>query len=93
MESYEVVAAAAARGIPSVVIRVVSDSVERALPDFNRALKPDGEVNPWAMLRIVLGSPLRTAKLVSLNRKAMSTLTPVLRAVLSAEWTAAKDLE
>lgn len=93
MESYEVVAAATARGIPSVVIRVVSDSVERALPDFNRALKPNGEVNPWAMLRIVLGSPVLTAKLVSLNRKAMATLTPVLRAVLSTDWTAAKALQ
>lgn len=93
MESYEVVAAATARGVPSVVIRVVSDSVERALPDFNRALKPNGEVNPWAMLRIVLGSPLLTAKLVSLNRKAMATLTPVLRAVLSTDWTAAKALQ
>jgi nucleoside phosphorylase len=92
MESYELVAAAAARGIPSLVIRVVSDSVERDLPDFNRALKPDGTVNPWAMLRIVLGSPLRTAKLVSLNRKAMATLTPALRAVLSADWTAGNML-
>jgi len=92
MESYEVVAAAAARGIPSVVIRVVSDSVERDLPDFNRALKPDGTVNPWAMLRIVLGSPLRTAKLISLNRRAMAILTPALRAVLSTDWTAGNML-
>jgi nucleoside phosphorylase len=93
MESYEVVAAATARGIPSVVLRVVSDSVERALPDFNRVLKPNGEVNPWALLRIVLGSPLLTAKLVSLNRKAMATLTPALRAILSSDWTAAKALQ
>lgn len=92
MESYELVSAAAARRIPAVVIRVVSDSVERDLPDFNRALKPDGTVNPWAMLRIVLGSPLRTAKLVSLNRKAMAILTPALRAVLSTDWTAANML-
>lgn len=92
MESYELLAAAAARGIPSVVIRVVSDSVERDLPDFNRALKPDGTVNSWAMLRIVLGAPLRTAKLVSLNRKAMAILTPALRAVLSTDWTAANML-
>lgn len=92
MESYELVSAATARGIPAVVIRVVSDSVERDLPDFNRALKPDGTVNPWAMLRIAVGSPLRTAKLVSLNRKAMAILTPALRPVLSTDWTAGNML-
>jgi len=92
MESYEVVAAATARGIPAVVIRVVSDSVERDLPDFNRALNPDGTVNPWGMLRVALGSPLRTAKVVSLNRKAMAILTPALRAVLSTDWAATNML-
>lgn len=88
MESYEVVAAATARGIASAVIRVVTDSLDRALPDFNRALNPNGEVSPWAMARLVLGSPILMAKLIGINRRAMMTLTAALRAVLSADWNA-----
>jgi nucleoside phosphorylase len=38
MESYEVLSAAHKLGIPAIVVRVVSDSLDRKLPDFNRAL-------------------------------------------------------
>lgn len=87
MESYEVISAAAQRGIASAVIRVVTDSLDRELPDFNRAVNPNGEVNPWVMLRIVLGSPILMAKLVGINRRAMATLTRALKTVLGADWT------
>ena len=42
MESYSIVETAAAVGIPAAVLRVVSDSVDRVLPDFNRALDENG---------------------------------------------------
>ena len=87
MESYEIVAAATAHGIPSAVIRVVTDDLDRSLPDFNRAVNPNGEVNSWAMLRIVLGSPILMTKLIRINRRAMTTLTAALQAVLSADWS------
>ena len=87
MESYEVISAATQRGIASAVIRVVTDSLDRELPDFNRAVNPNGEVNPWAMLRIVVGSPILMAKLVGINRRAMATLTRALKTVLGADWT------
>src|SRR2546423_1306350 len=38
MESYSIMSVAADAGIPSVVLRVVSDSIDRELPDLNRAL-------------------------------------------------------
>jgi phosphorylase superfamily protein len=42
MESYEILSAAHKSGIPAAVVRVVSDSLDRKLPDFNCALNPNG---------------------------------------------------
>src|SRR5262245_48779605 len=68
MESYSVLGAAAAAGIPAAVLRVVSDAVDRELPDFNRALDDSGAIDGRKALRVALGSPLRTLKLVTGNR-------------------------
>ena len=38
MESYEIVAAANCAGVPAAVLRVVSDSLDCKMPDFDRAL-------------------------------------------------------
>ena len=45
MESYEIVAAALQARLPVAVIRVVSDSLDRQIPDFNLALEDNGEIN------------------------------------------------
>ena len=57
MESYDILMAAQECGVPAAVVRVVSDSLDRRLPDFNRALNPDGSVNNGKALRVMLGSP------------------------------------
>ena len=84
MESYSILAAAAAAGIPAAVLRVVSDSINRPLPDFNRALNDSGGLDGRKALKVALGSPLRTARLLAANRRAMERLNKALEIVLKA---------
>jgi hypothetical protein len=85
MESYEIIAAATRAGVPITVLRVVSDPLDQPMPDFNQALKPDGDFDGWKALRVALGSPLLTAKLIAANRRAMQRLTPALEIILGAD--------
>jgi nucleoside phosphorylase len=85
MESYLVMEAAAAAGVSTTVLRVISDSFYLKLPDFNRALTFDGGLDGWKALRVALGSPLRTAKLIAANRRAMQHLGNALDVILKAE--------
>ena len=55
------------------------------MPDFNRALKSDGDFDGWKALEIALGSPLLTARLIAANRRAIQKLTPALEIVLGAD--------
>ena len=82
METYSILEAAAAAGMPAAVLRVVSDSVDRVLPDFNRALDESGAIDGRKALRVAMGSPLRTAKLLAANRRAMQQLARALDIVL-----------
>jgi nucleoside phosphorylase len=84
MESYLILDAAVAAGISAVVLRVVSDSFYRKLPDFNRALKADGVLDGWKALRVALGSPVKTARLIAANKRAMQHLGKALNVVLKA---------
>jgi nucleoside phosphorylase len=84
MESYSIVETAAAVGIPAAVLRVVSDSVDRVLPDFNRALDENGALIGRKALRVALGSPIRTLKLLMANRRAMQQLAKALEIVLKS---------
>jgi len=84
MESYEIIAVATRAGVPITVLRVVSDPLHQPMPDFNQALKPDGDFDGWKALRVALGSPLLTAKLIAANRRAMQRLTPALEIILGA---------
>jgi nucleoside phosphorylase len=86
MESYSIMAVASAVGIPSVVVRVVADSIDRELPDLNRALNEAGGLDGRKALKVALGSPLRTARLLAANKRAMQRLTPALSVALSAQW-------
>ena len=85
MESYEIISAAQKSGIPAIVVRVVSDSLDRQLPDFNRALNPDGTVNNGKALRVILGSPLLTARAYAASKRAARHLASALKVVLSAD--------
>jgi hypothetical protein len=86
MESYEILTAAHKSGVPTAVVRVVSDSLDRRLPDFNRALNPDGSINSGKVLQVMLGSPLLTARAYAANKRAARHLASALRVVLSAEF-------
>jgi nucleoside phosphorylase len=84
MESYSILETAAAAGIPSIVLRVVSDAVKRKLPDFNLALNDDGSLDGRKALKIALASPLLTAQLLLANIRAMRHLGKALEIVLKA---------
>src|SRR2546427_6406045 len=84
MESYEIVAAANRARVPVSVLRVVSDSLDRKMPDFDRALKPDGDFDGLKALRIAVGSPLRTFKMIAASRRAIRHLEIALEVILPA---------
>lgn len=86
MESYEILSAARRVGIPATVLRVVSDSLDRELPDFNRALNPDGSVSGGKALRVLLGSPVMTATAYAANKRALRYLASALKIVLSSDF-------
>ena len=89
MESYSIVEAASITNVPAMVLRVVSDSFDRELPDFNRALDDGGALDGRKGLKIALGSPLRTLKLLAANRRAMKNLSNALEIVMPAKCFAA----
>jgi nucleoside phosphorylase len=84
MESYSILEAAGVAGVPVAVLRVVSDSLDRVLPNLNRALDDAGGLDNRKALRVALGSPLRTANLLAANKRAMQRLTAALEIVLKA---------
>jgi hypothetical protein len=86
METYEVLSAAHKFGVPAVVVRVVSDSLDRKLPDFNRAMNTDGSVNNGMALRVMLGSPLLTVRAYLASTRAARHLATALGPVLSADF-------
>jgi hypothetical protein len=90
MESYEIIAAATRAGVPITVLRVVSDPLDQLMPDFNQALKPDGDFDGWRALRVALGSPLLTTRLIAANRRAMQKLNPALKIILGADCFSAR---
>lgn len=58
MESGHVVATARRHGLPALVIRVVADPAERALPRLAAtAARPDGTLDPWATAVALLRYP------------------------------------
>ena len=84
METYAILETAAAAGISAAALRVISDSFFRELPDFNRALRDDRTLDSWKALKVALGSPLRTAKMLAANKRAMQDLSKALDVVLKA---------
>jgi nucleoside phosphorylase len=85
MESYPILAAAARAGIPAAVLRVVSDSLDAQMPDFNPALDAKGALEGGKALRIALGSPLETYRLLAANKRAMEHLAPAVRLIIESD--------
>jgi hypothetical protein len=84
METYSILEAAATAGVPVAVLRVVADSLDRVLPNLNRALDDAGGLDGRKALRVALGSPVRTVRLLAANKRAMQRLTKALEIVLKA---------
>ena len=58
MESHIAAAYAAAVGLPFAALRVINDPASRSLPALAlNALKPNGDVDPWKVLRGVARQP------------------------------------
>jgi len=91
MESYEVVAEANRRGVPAVVLRAISDSFEREMPDFNRALNPEGEFNPLALARVCASRPLASAALAATSWRAMRGIKKALDIIFSQGFPEERD--
>ena len=87
MESYEFLAAAERARVPAAVLRVVSDSIDSTLPDFNDALNADGALDGRKAFRVALGSPVQTFRLLAQNKRAMRELAAALAIVLAADLT------
>ncbi|HLY61308.1 MAG TPA: hypothetical protein VKV95_11210 [Terriglobia bacterium] len=86
MESYAILSAARQAGVPATVVRVVSDSLDRKLPDLNPALNADGSIKKGKALRIMLGSPLLTVRAIKANNRAAQHLAKALSVVLSSDF-------
>jgi hypothetical protein len=84
METHAILVAAGAVGVPAAVLRVVSDSSERILPNLNRALNETGGLDGRKALGIALRSPLATIRLLAANTQAMRRLSGPLQAILKA---------
>jgi hypothetical protein len=85
MESYPIVSAAARAGVPAVILRVVSDSLDTEMPDFNSALNAQGALDGRKALWIALGSPLETYGLLAANKRAMERLKPAVKLILESD--------
>jgi len=69
MESHIAAAYAEENDLPFAAVRVISDPASRALPRLAMdALKPDGEVDVWKVLRGIARNPLAIPALVSAGR-------------------------
>ena len=85
MESYPIVSAATRADVPVVVLRVVSDSLDTEMPDFNRALNAQGALDGRRALWIAFGSPLQTLRLLGSNKRAIERLKPAVKLILESD--------
>jgi hopanoid-associated phosphorylase len=86
MESHIAAAYAVAVGLPFAALRVVSDPASRSLPAIaTHALKPDGRVDVWKVLRGVVREPSAVPHLMRTGRdfnRALVTLRGCRRLLL-----------
>lgn len=70
LESWEVVSAAAERGVPATVLRVVSDAAQESLPSLlASAQRPDGSLDRGKVVRSALVRPASIPALLALRRR------------------------
>jgi len=84
MESYDVLSVCESSGLPSAVLRLISDAADSNLPDFNRAAEADGRMNPWRMAAAMAARPAASLKFLAGLRPALKALRENLKIVLHA---------
>ncbi len=81
MESHAVATAAAAAGLPFIIVRTIADPHERTVPAWAmKAIGADGKLRPGAVAWGVLSHPGDLANLIALGgdeRRALATLRRV----------------
>ena len=76
MESFVVLTEAAARKIPAVAIRAISDAADQDLPmDFSRVLDDQGKVQASKVARSLASAPHKLPALLRLGRNARLAAT------------------
>jgi adenosylhomocysteine nucleosidase len=82
MESHGVARAAAALGLPLLVLRAIADPASARLPSIvAHAMRPDGRVRASAVIAAALSAPGEIADLVRLARFALAARRSLRRAV------------
>jgi nucleoside phosphorylase len=90
MESFDAVAAAAARGVPVTVLRAVSDAADEELPEFlARSRKRDGDLDRRLAILLAMMHPGSIPTLMALRRRVRDC-SEVLAGVI-ADMIAAND--
>lgn len=80
MESHVAIRHAARHAVPFAAIRVICDPAGRALPAVAaNALRPDGTVDGWGLLRGLVGDPAQLAGLVQLAGDARASFRSLSR--------------
>jgi nucleoside phosphorylase len=78
LESAEILAWAAARGVPGAVVRGVSDPAARGVPaDLARVVQDDGRVRPMRAVTAMLARPRALADAVALRAGTTAALKTV----------------
>ena len=73
MESFTILHAANKKSVPSVVLRVISDSFDRDMPaELDTIVDPQGHVKIIGVVRYVAKHPLMVPALVRLGRDSKS---------------------
>ena len=82
MESAPILEWARARGVPAVVIRGVSDTADRGVPeDLAVVVEPDGRIRTARAVRAVLARPRLIADAMTLRSGTNAALKAVARAL------------
>lgn len=81
MESTHLARALTRRGIPSLVVRIVSDDAEFDLPPIEDAIGASGAIRPLHLTRAFAARPLAAARFIRNVRRALKTLAATAAAL------------
>jgi hypothetical protein len=83
METTHLARALAARGRPSLVLRVASDDPTFDLPPIEDAFAPDGKLRPLHLARAFIASPVAAIRFIRDVQHALKTLAQVASVIPS----------